>query len=110
MLNKLCIAVAGMTLLTVSGSASALGKPVAMEKLQDRTAFALGLDNKDFTISDVKKEGITTRYVVKSKVGDEYRCYVQSAFTVGVSDAVCSKKGEPATNPLLEAAERRKKK
>ena len=110
MFGRFGITVIGMALLAVSGTAFAFGKPVSKEKLQDRTAFALGLENGDFTLFDIKKEGFETRYVVKTKSGDEYRCYVGSAFFAGVSDAVCSKKGEPAKNPLLEAAERRKKK
>ncbi|SDQ57038.1 hypothetical protein SAMN05216569_1630 [Pseudoxanthomonas sp. CF125] len=110
MFGKFGITVIGMALLAVSGTALAFGKPVSKEKLQDRTAFALGLENDDFTLSDIKKEGFETRYVVKTKSGAEYRCYVGSSFLSGVSDAICSKKGEPAKNPLLEAAERRKKK
>lgn len=112
MSSKLSVAAMGVAFLALSGNAFALGKPVSIEKLQDRTAFALGLKTEDFTISDVKKEGMfTTRYSVKTKSGDVYGCYVASGMTIGgASDAVCSKHGEPAKNPLLEAAEKRKKK
>ena len=43
MLGKFGITVFGVALLAASGTAFAFGKSVSKEKLQDRTAFALGL-------------------------------------------------------------------
>ena len=97
----------GAGLLCASASAFAFGKTVAVDKLQDKTAFALGLDEDEFDITDVKKEGISTHYKVKAKSGAQYRCYVTAVLFTPASDAVCSKKGEAATNPLLEAARAR---
>ena len=97
----------GAGLLSVSASAFAFGKTVAVETLQDKTAFALGLEDDEFDITDVRKEGISTHYKVKADSGAQYRCYVTAVLFTPVSDAVCSKKGEVATNPLLEAARAR---
>jgi hypothetical protein len=87
-------------------------KPVPIEKLQDRTSEALGLDAENFTVSDITRDGVSTRYKVKTKSGKIYRCYVTSVSglmaklygAANVSDAVCSANGEPPKNALLEAA------
>ena len=97
----------GAGLLCVSANAFAFGKTVSVEALQDKTAFALGLEDDEFDITDVRKEGISTHYKVKAKSVAQYRCYVTAVLFTPASDAVCSKKGEAATNPLLEAARAR---
>lgn len=93
------------------------GKLAPLDKIQDRTEDALGLDANDFTISDLEKDGVSTRYVVTTKKGEKYKCYVTSTsglagFMSGgasVSDAVCNKgNGPEKKNPFLEAAEKQK--
>jgi hypothetical protein len=77
---------------------------VTDQALVDRTAFALGLDKTAFTISGRVDEGTTTRYAVKTRTGQDYNCFVGGSFSVvgrSVSEAICTKKGEVAKNPLL---------
>lgn len=95
----LCIAV--LAAATATGCASIA---VTDEALVDRTAFALGLGKGDFTISNRVDEGTTTRYSVKARSGQEFNCFVGGSIGVlgrVVSEAVCTKKGEVARNPLL---------
>lgn len=100
------IAAVFLAAIVVTGCASVA---VTNESLEDKTAFALGLDKGDFTISNRTDSGVDTNYTVKTKKGQEYRCYVQGTVSImgrTVSDAVCSRKGQPARNPLLEKAGR----
>ena len=86
---------------TVSACASVA---VTDQSIADRTAFALGMDKSAFTISNRTDEGMTTRYAVKTKSGQDYNCYVDGSFGITgrvVTDAICVKKGEVAKNPLL---------
>src|SRR3546814_9266967 len=70
------------------------------------------METGDFTVSDLEKDGVATRYRVTTNSGEKYSCYVTSTsgfvgFMYGgasVSDAVCNQKGKPVANPLLEAA------
>lgn len=99
MKNTLCIAVFAAAAATGCASIA-----VTDEALVDRTAFALGLAKGDFTITNRVDEGTTTRYSVKSKSGQEFNCFVGGSIGVlgrVVSEAVCTKKGEVARNPLL---------
>ena len=100
--------------LLASGNAMA-GKLAPLDKIQDRTEDALGLDAEEFTISDLEKDDVATRYVVTTKNGDKYKCYVTSTsgfagFMSGgasVSDAVCNTgNGSQKKNALLEAADK----
>jgi hypothetical protein len=87
--------------LTVSGCASAL---VSDDAIAERTAFALGLSRADFTISNRSDEGASTRYVARTKTGQEFNCTVGVSVSVlgrQVTDAICNRKGEPSRNPLL---------
>lgn len=87
--------------MAFSGCASVA---VTDQAIVDRTAFALGLDKSAFTISNRVDEGTTARYAVKTKAGQDYNCFVGGSFSVvgrSVSEAVCTRKGEPAKNPLL---------
>jgi hypothetical protein len=87
--------------MALSGCASVA---VTDQAIVDRTAFALGLDKSAFTISNRVDEGTTTRYAVKTKAGQDYNCFVGGSFSVlgrTVSEAVCTRKGEPMKNPLL---------
>ncbi|MBA4177718.1 MAG: hypothetical protein C0505_14350 [Leptothrix sp. (in: Bacteria)] len=77
---------------------------VTDQAIVDRTAFALGLNKGEFTVSNRQNEGTTTRYSVRTKSGQEYNCFVGGSINVlgsSVSEAICSKKGEPTRNPLL---------
>jgi hypothetical protein len=77
---------------------------VTDEILVDRTAFALGLGKGDFTVSNRRDEGTTTRYEVRTRSGQDFNCFVGGSFSVlgrTVSEAVCSRRGEPPRNPLL---------
>src|SRR3546814_811881 len=94
-------------------STSALAAELApLDKVQSRTADALGLETGDFTVSDLEKDGVATRYRVTTNSGEKYSCYVTSTsgfvgFMSGgssVSDAVCNQKGKHVANPFLEAA------
>ena len=87
--------------MAFSGCASVA---VTDQAIVDRTAFALGLEKTAFTISNRVDEGTTARYAVKTKAGQDYNCFVGGSFSVvgrSVSEAVCTRKGEPAKNPLL---------
>lgn len=96
-------------LTTVLALASAFGAGCASiavtdEAIVERTAFALGLAKTDFTVSNRVDDGTTTRYAVRTRSGQDYHCFVGGSISVlgrTVSEAVCSKKGEPARNPLL---------
>jgi len=76
--------------LCLSGCASVA---VTSDSLEDRTAFALSMKKEDFTISNRKDDGLRTDYLVRTKSGAQYNCYVTG--TVGitgrnVSDAICN--------------------
>ncbi|MBS0434533.1 MAG: hypothetical protein JSR75_06520 [Proteobacteria bacterium] len=89
------------------GSALATGCAsiaVTDEAIVERTAFALGLAKGDFSISSRVDDGTTARYSVRTKAGQDYNCFVGGSISVTgrtVSEAICSKKGEVARNPLL---------
>jgi hypothetical protein len=86
--------------LAMAGCASVA---VTEQALVDRTAFALGLNKGDFTITQRMDEGTTTRYSVRTRTGQEFNCFVGGTFSMlgrTVSEAVCSKKGEPAKSPF----------
>lgn len=107
MFRKTIATAACLAALAASGCAS---MAVTQESLEDKTSFALGLDRGDFTINNRVDEGVQTNYVVKTRNGQEYRCYVTGLVTYlgrTVSDAVCNRKGAPAANPLLEKARAR---
>lgn len=114
--------------LTLSGLLAGCAAQVVKEDhLKQKTAFALGLEQKDFSISDRVDEGVQTRYTVRTNDGRRYNCYVTGSFSIGsggiVSDAICSQSGgkampppakgkgsppagSPACNELLRAAGR----
>lgn len=102
-MNRLSLtALAAMTAAVFAAGCASIA--VTDEALVDRTAFALGLAKGDFTISNRTDEGTTTRYSVRSKAGQEFNCFVGGSISVlgrTVSEAVCTKKGEVARNPLL---------
>jgi hypothetical protein len=100
-MTRILLATGVVAALAASGCAS---MAVTDQAIVDRTAFALGLDKTAFTVSGRVDEGTTTRYAVKTKTGQEYNCFVGGSFSVmgrSVSEAICTRKGEPAKNPLL---------
>ncbi len=77
---------------------------VSDEAVVERTAFALGIGRSDFTVSNRVDDGTTTGYSVRTKAGQDFNCLVGGSlglFGRAVSEAVCSKTGEAARNPLL---------
>ncbi len=97
---------ASTALLAIAAAAATGCASIAVtdEALVERTAFALGLSKGDFTISNRVDDGTTTRYSVKAKSGQEFNCFVGGSIGVlgrVVSEAICTKKGEVARNPLL---------
>lgn len=109
------VSMAAIAVLT-AGCASVA---VTEDALTTNTAFALGLQKDQFTISNRADSGVKTTYMVETKTGRKYNCYVTGTFGVTgrtVSDAICSemgKAGEPSPstestggscNALLKAA------
>lgn len=87
--------------ITLMGCASVA---VTDDAIVERTAFALGLGKGDFTINNRVDDGTTARYGVRTKSGQEFNCFVGGSIGLlgrAVSEAVCTKKGEVARNPLL---------
>ena len=101
--------------LTAGLLAGCASVAVTEDAIKQKTAFALGLNQGDFAISNRVDDGVETRYSVKTKTGKTYNCYVTGTVTVlgrTVSDAICStagkgsKTGSTGTqcNALLKAA------
>lgn len=97
------LAALSVGVVAISGCAGV----VSNDQLQQSTSFAIGLDQSDFTIYNKSASGIKTMYSVKTKSGQEYNCYVTSVagglLPGGTSDALCNKKGDVASNPLLNS-------
>lgn len=91
--------------------------------IEDRTAFALGLDKSAFTVSNRVDDGVVSRYSVTTRAGKKYNCYVGGGLSIlgrQVSDAICNEAlgggasaappaagaSAPACNALLKAAGR----
>ena len=90
-----------LTALTLSGCASVI---VSDDAIAERTAFALGLNKGDFTISNRVDDGASARYAVRTRTGQQFNCFLGGTIGFGgreVTDAVCTKKGELSRNPLL---------
>lgn len=83
----------------VAGCASTVVKE---DHLQQKTAFALGLQANSFTVADRVDDGLQTRYSVRTNDGRRFNCYVEGSFSFGtgrvVTDAICSQIGKPANN------------
>lgn len=134
------ITIAGLTSTRISGGlllgamallAGCAATQVPQDKLEQRTAMAIGRDVGAFTISNQAMEsdgGGRMNYTVTTKDGALYQCYIYEApplakiTTFGMapttSDAICTQKGgakagkaahkeaSPACNALLKAAGR----
>lgn len=97
-IRLLSLALASLTLAACASIA------VTDDAIVERTAFALGLVKTDFTISNRTDDGTTSRYSVRTKAGQDYHCFVGGSISVlgrSVSEAICTKKGDVARNPLL---------
>jgi hypothetical protein len=76
--------------MTILLSASALGAgcgsmaamAVTDDALQQRTAFALGLERGSFTIGNRQDDGVRTNYVVTTRNGQRYNCYVTGVVSI----------------------------
>lgn len=90
---------------------------VTSNNIEERTAFALGLNSTEFTISNRRDSGLRTDYLVKTNKGRQYNCYVEGTFSFTgktLTDAVCNPAGssrQPVAsttncNALLKAAGR----
>ncbi|KRD39564.1 hypothetical protein ASE35_04275 [Lysobacter sp. Root916] len=72
---------------------------VSDDALVQRTGFALGMEPREFTISNRMDEGTTTRYQVKASGGRTFNCFVGGSVSVlgkSVSEAVCTETGKGA--------------
>jgi hypothetical protein len=82
--------------ITLVGCASMVVKEEDMVK---KTESALGLNRSEFTISNREDNSMQTDYVVTTKSGRKYNCYVTgSVWQLGsaISDAICSELGKSA--------------
>lgn len=73
--------------------ASCASVTVDNKSIEDRTAFALSLDKSAFTISNRVDDGVVSRYLVTTKAGRKYNCYVGGGLSIlgaQVSDAICN--------------------
>lgn len=99
--NKIALMLGFMIASAGLSGCSTLYK-VSDEKLKERTAYALGLDENQVTISGRKQDGMQTNFNAKTDKGAEYRCYIVGGIAAmgQTSAAMCTKKGEAAKNPL----------
>jgi hypothetical protein len=82
-------------------SAGCASVAVSSEAIESNTAFALGIDKGDFTVSDRVDDGVKSSYTVKTKTGKRYACYVTGTISVTgrtVSDAICNSSGALSSN------------
>jgi hypothetical protein len=76
------------------------------DTIAQRTAFTLGLDKSEFTISNRQEPNKNSEvyYVVATKSGRKYNCYIAAGFTsivtpaTDASDAICSEIGASGAN------------
>jgi hypothetical protein len=92
------LAILGVVGAAVLGGCTAI---VGEQTLQERAAFALGVDKSKVTISDVNKGALRIDFI--ATVGKKKTpCYVTTSYGF-TSDALCSGK----SNALLDAAGRK---
>ena len=93
--------------LYISGCASVAVSDGAIER---NTAQALGIDKGSFVISDRVDDGVKSTYMVSTKSGKKYSCYVTGGVGITgkvVSDALCSElkqQGSPVAAPARTGA------
>lgn len=75
---------------------------VTDEAIVKKTAFELGLEPSEFTISNRENDGVTTTYIVKTNKQKTYNCYVAGSISVlgrTVSSPVCNEVGKKSDAP-----------
>lgn len=78
---------------------------VTADLIEQRTAFALGMERGNFTVSNRQDDGLRTQDAATTETGQRHNCYVEGSVGITgrvVSDAICSKPGEAPKNPLLQ--------
>jgi hypothetical protein len=101
-----------LPMIALMGCASIVVKD---EDIIKKTEIALGMERSKFTISDRTNSGVQTDFVVTTKSGKRFNCYVTGTFSqLGsvVSDAICNEfgggaepmKGNAECNALLKKA------
>jgi hypothetical protein len=85
------------------------------DKLKELTAIEMDMDEKDFSISNKKINGVTTYFDVTTKKGKQYHCSVEGGGIIyaGLYQSLsCAKKGEKIPEPLnpLTASQKQNKK
>lgn len=104
-------------LLAITLASGCASVAVTGDAIEQKTAFALGIERGSFTISNRADDGLSSTYQVTTQSGKKYSCYVEGTVALYgrvVSDAVCkpagkaaSRSGNPETsscNALLKAA------
>lgn len=90
-----------MLAMVANGCALVQTNKLSDDVLTQRTAFTLGLDKSKFTISNRQEPNKNSEvyYVVTTKSGKKFNCYVAAGFTsivtpdTDASDAICSEIG-----------------
>jgi hypothetical protein len=75
---------------------SACASAVKHEDIPRKTAFALGLESEQISISNRVEDDAAVRYTVTTSSGKKYQCYIEGWYNVTgrhSSDAVCSEIG-----------------
>ncbi len=89
----------GLLLVSAIALVGCASMAVNEDDLIKKTSIALSLDKSEFTVSDRSDSGMQTDYVVTTKSGKKYNCYVTGSFYQlgkAVSDAICSEIGKSA--------------
>lgn len=81
---------------------------VSDDAILKKTAFELGLEPSDFTVSNRQDDGVTSTYVVKAKGNKIYNCTIGGSISVlgrTVTSPICNEVGKaPTCNALQKAA------
>jgi hypothetical protein len=87
----------------IASAAGCASVAVSNDAIEQNTAFTLGLPKGSFTISDRVDDGVKSTYVVKTKAGKQYSCYVTGSVGITgpvVSDAICqAQQGRSSAKP-----------
>lgn len=100
-MNTLARLIGLAALLSTAGCASTL---IGQDDLAERAAAAVGVSVGEITISQRVDSGGSTRFQARTKSGQAYNCSIGVVVSVlgrQVTDAICTRHGEAARNPLL---------
>lgn len=97
MKNKLIGTFLVVSVIAALGGCAATSQ--STDELQSATAFSLGLNAADVTISNRQDSGLTTNYWATTRDGLKYSCLRQAMMGFMKSSPMCS-----ATNSKAEAA------